>query len=66
LAFLGFLPGLVISQMSYQATSYLANIPIVMNGGRIASVLMMTIVMCALSGVGALRRVWRADPAALF
>jgi len=66
LAFLGFLPGLMISEMLYQTTSYLANIPIVMNGGRIASVLAMTIAMCALSGLGALRKVWLADPATLF
>ena len=53
LAFLGFLPGLAIAEMSYQLTSYLANIPIVMNGGRIAAVLAMTVAMCALSGLGA-------------
>ncbi len=66
LAFLGFLPGLLISELLYQLTSYLANIPIVMNGSRIASVLVMTIAMCAFSGLGALRKVWMADPAALF
>ena len=53
LAFLGFLPGLAISEMLYQVTSCLANIPIVMNGGRIAAVLAMTLAMCALSGLGA-------------
>src|SRR5208282_127985 len=66
LAALGFLPGLAISQTLYEVTSYLANIPIVMNGGRIAAVFAMTVVMCALSGLGALRKIWRADPAALF
>ncbi len=66
LALLGFLPGLAIAEALYQATSYLANIPIVMNGGRIASVLAMTMVMCGLSALGALRKVWHADPAALF
>jgi putative ABC transport system permease protein len=66
LAFLGFLPGLAIAEALYQATSYLANIPIVMNGGRIAAVLAMTLAMCAISGLGALSKVWRADPAALF
>ncbi len=66
LAFLGFLPGLAISEILYQATSRLANIPIEMNGGRIAAVLAMTLAMCALSGLGALRKVWLADPAALY
>ena len=58
LAFLGFLPGLAISEILYQATSRLANIPIEMNGGRIAAVLAMTLAMwrcpdwarCARSG----------------
>jgi putative ABC transport system permease protein len=66
LAFLGFLPGLVISAVLYQVTSYLANIPIEMNTVRIIAVLAMTVVMCALSGLGALRKVWLADPASLF
>jgi hypothetical protein len=37
-----------------------------MNGGRIVAVLGMTVMMCALSGLGALRKLWSADPAALF
>ena len=66
LAFISFVPGLLISAALYQATSYFANIPIVMNGGRIVGVLAMTIAMCAISGLGALRKVWLADPASLF
>jgi putative ABC transport system permease protein len=66
LALLGFLPGLAISLALYQATSYLASIPIDMNGTRVIAVLAMTMAMCALSGLGALRKVWLADPAALF
>ncbi|MGD0899243.1 MAG: ABC transporter permease DevC [Thermoguttaceae bacterium] len=66
LALLGFLPGLVLSLGLYWLTSHLANLPIEMNGPRVVSVLGMTVVMCALSGLGALRKVWLADPAALF
>jgi putative ABC transport system permease protein len=66
LALIGFVPGLAISLALYALTSYLANIPIVMNGGRIVMVLTMTVVMCVLSGLGALRKVWVADPASLF
>ena len=66
LALLGFLPGLAISEMLYQLTSYLANIPIVMNGGRIVAVLAMTLAMLRAVRPGALSKVWRADPASLF
>lgn len=66
LAIVGFVPGFVLSLLLYWFTSYLANIPIVMNGERILSVLAMTMVMCAVSGLGALRKVWLADPASLF
>ena len=50
LAVLGFLPGLAIAAILYEVTSYLANIPIVMNGGRIAAVLAMTVLMCPFRG----------------
>ncbi|MGA2619978.1 MAG: ABC transporter permease DevC [Thermoguttaceae bacterium] len=66
LALLGFGPGLLLAEALYQLTSQMANIPIVMNGGRIVAVLGMTVMMCALSGLGALRKLWSADPAALF
>ena len=66
LAIVGFVPGFALSVVLYWFTSYLANIPIVMDGGRILFVLAMTMVMCAMSGLGALRKVWMADPAALF
>ena len=68
LAFLGFVPGLALSLALYWLTSYLANIPIEMNGlGRVAlgpgddrgDVRYS-------AGLGALRKVWLADPAALF
>ena len=66
LALLGFVPGLVLSLGLYALTSYLANLPIEMNGLRVLFVLVLTVAMCALSGLGALRKVWLADPAALF
>jgi putative ABC transport system permease protein len=63
---LGFVPGLVVSMIGYRLTSAAANIPVVNNGGRIAGVLALAIVMCAISGALALRKLHRADPAALY
>jgi putative ABC transport system permease protein len=66
LAILGFGPGLLAARVLYEVTSYYANIPIAMTWPRVAGVLLMTIAMCAASGVAALRKVWVADPAELF
>ncbi|MBW3598694.1 MAG: ABC transporter permease DevC [Planctomycetes bacterium] len=66
LALLGFVPGLVASLLLYEMTSYFANIPIEMTWTRVGGVLLLTILMCAASGVAALRKVWVADPAELF
>jgi len=66
LAVLGFIPGLAISEGLYRVTSYVANLPIGMTGGRIAFVLLLTLVMCAVSGLAALRKLKAADPADLF
>ena len=63
---LGFVPGLAVSLMGYRLTSAAANIPVVINGGRIAGVLALAIVMCAISGGLALRKLHRADPAELY
>jgi putative ABC transport system permease protein len=66
LSLLGFVPGLAVSQVLYVITSLWANIPIEMTWPRVGGVLLLTIAMCAASGVAALRKVWVADPAELF
>jgi putative ABC transport system permease protein len=66
LSLLGYLPGLAVSMLLYAYTSVAANIPIEMTWPRVGGVLLLTIAMCALSGVAALRKVWVADPAELF
>ncbi len=66
LAVLGFIPALAISQGLYRLTSYLADIPIEMNLQRVAFVLVLSVAMCAVSGLLALRKVRLADPADLF
>ncbi len=66
LAGAGFVAGLAAAQGLYALTSYWANLPIVMNLGRILGVLAMTVAMCTISGLGALRKLTAADPADLF
>jgi putative ABC transport system permease protein len=66
LSLLGFVPGLLVSLALYGITSVSANIAIEMTWPRVGGVLLLTIGMCAASGVAALRKVWVADPAELF
>lgn len=66
LAIVGFLPGVVLSQLLYAVTSYFANIPIEMTAPRLAGVLLLSIIMCVASGLGALRKVQSVEPAELF
>ncbi len=66
LALLGFFPGLLAALILYQTTSLLASIPIDMTLARTLGVLLLTVGMCAASGVAALRKIWFADPAELF
>ena len=66
LALVGFLCGLLLSQVLYCVTSYVANIPIEMNLQRAVFVLILSVVMCTISGLGALRKLHSADPVDLF
>ena len=49
LAILGFVPGLIFSEMLYRFTTYMASVPILMTLPRIASVLVLTVAMCTVS-----------------
>lgn len=66
LALFSFVPALISSFVLYWLTSKLANLSLVMNWERVASVLLLTIVMCGVSGVLAIRKLWKAEPAELF
>ena len=66
LAVVGFVPGLAVAQVLYWFTEFNARIPMEINALRIANVLMLTIAMCVMSGLGALRKVRSLDPADLF
>ena len=66
LAVLGFLPGLAIAAVLYWLTRVTARVPIELTTGRVFFVLGLSVLMCTISGLGALRKVRSADPAELF
>ena len=68
LAVLGYIPGLAISialyDLTLRATS--GGLPIAMEFGRAILVLLLTILMCTISGLVSLQKVIAADPAEVF
>jgi putative ABC transport system permease protein len=66
LAVLGFVPGLVLSEVLYVATAWQTKLPLDMTLLRIVSVLGLSLFMCLVSAVVALRKLYHADPADLY
>jgi putative ABC transport system permease protein len=66
LALGGFVPGLVLSQIMYRITSSRAGIPVEFTWFNFFLVLGLSIVMCMVSGLLAMRKTFLADPADLF
>jgi putative ABC transport system permease protein len=66
LAGLGFLPGVVISWQLYRLSEDATQLPMNLNISLAAFVFGLTVVMCALSGLIALRKIRSADPAEIF
>ncbi|MGB5967298.1 MAG: ABC transporter permease DevC [Spirulinaceae cyanobacterium] len=66
LSVLGFLPGLGVALGAYQLTAAATALPIAMTVGRAVIVLLLTFVMCGVSGGIATRRLQSADPADIF
>lgn len=66
LAFLGYVPGFILSFGLYQLAFAATLLPISMTLERAVSVLLMTIVMCAVSGAISMRKLQAADPADIF
>jgi putative ABC transport system permease protein len=63
---LGYLPGVAVAWLLYVVAHSYTGIPIGMEAGRAVWVLLLTVGMCALSGVLASWKVQAADPADLF
>ncbi|AFZ32765.1 DevC protein [Gloeocapsa sp. PCC 7428] len=66
LAALGFIPGFFLSVGLYQITYMATLLPIAMKLERAAFVLLLTIIMCSVSGAIAMRKLQSADPADVF
>ena len=66
LAVLGYLPGLAICLWLYRAAGAATQLPIYMTLERGLAVLGLTIAMCAIAGLIALRKVRSLDPAEVF
>jgi putative ABC transport system permease protein len=66
LAFLGFLPGFILPIGLYQLAANATALPIYMKASRAVIVLILTIIMCAISGAIATRKLQSADPADMF
>ncbi|MBD2103374.1 ABC transporter permease DevC [Leptolyngbya sp. FACHB-261] len=66
LAVLGFVPGFALSLGLYDVIKGATFLPVGMVPDRAALVLVLTILMCAISGLVAVRRLRKADPADIF
>ena len=66
LAVLGFIPGLLVSLFLYDTASQATQLPLEMSLEVAVLVLLLTVSMCAVSGVIALRKIRSADPAEIF
>jgi putative ABC transport system permease protein len=66
LALFGFIPGTILPLALYRLASNATSLPIYMTLARALMVLFLTMVMCALSGAIATRKLNSADPADIF
>lgn len=66
LGLLSYLPAALVSYLLYELTAGLSKIPTTMTWERIVGVLLMALAMCSFSGIMAMFRLWRAEPASLF
>ncbi len=66
LALLGYLPAFAVCLWLYDAAAEATRLPVYMTAARALGVLAATVAMCCLSGLSAMRVVWKADPAEIF
>lgn len=66
LALIGFLPGLAGSYLLYHAIESSTQILMFISPGRVTLVFILTFLMCVLSGLLAVQKVLRTDPAEVF
>ena len=66
LALLAFVAGLSISLILYSITALVTGVPISMTLENLLLVFAMSILMCTVSGIAAIRKAFQAEPADLF
>lgn len=66
LALLGYLPGLVFSWLLFQFNSSWTGLLMVLTWERALVILLLTLLMCSVSALFAIRKLFAADPASLF
>lgn len=66
LAVLGYLPGVAAVWWLYGKAAAATSLPLHITADRALTVFLMTLAMCALSALLAVRKVWRLDPAEVF
>jgi putative ABC transport system permease protein len=66
LSLLGFVPGVAISYVAYVLLTYITGLTMELTLPLALSVLGVTVVMCLVSGMLAVNKLLRADPAELF
>ncbi|MEC8557751.1 MAG: ABC transporter permease [Planctomycetota bacterium] len=63
---LGFVTSWALAEGLYRVTSVFSGIPLIMTGGTIVLVAVLGVLMCVVSAILALRKLWKAEPASLF
>ncbi len=66
LALLGFVPGILLAAVAYRVAAAAIRMPVDFEPARVAAVLALTVAMCAVAGLAALRKLKEADPADVF
>ncbi|HAX75217.1 MAG TPA: ABC transporter [Cyanobacteria bacterium UBA11372] len=66
LSILGFIPGYGVATVLYTLTRNATSLPMVMTIARATTVLLLTVIMCTISGSIAVRKLQAADPADIF
>ncbi|MBW4592469.1 MAG: ABC transporter permease DevC [Brasilonema angustatum HA4187-MV1] len=66
LAILGYIPGFAITMFLYDRARDATLLPVLMSVGRAVMVLILTFIMCFISGTIAMRKLRSADPADIF
>ncbi len=66
LSLLGFSVAWVLAELLYRVATEFSGIPMAMNSGRVILVFVLGQAMCCFSGLLALRKLWKAEPANLF